>query len=413
MISTAIQKNKNLVLSIERGFLLLDNWIFCSGITFILLLLYTHHSYSQIKCGTQLSNEQKEHLVNFYQNINRASKTSDTTTYYIPIKPHIIKRTNGTGGISYNEVIRAIDSTNYFYRNARIQFKICDTIGYLFDDNFTTLNTPDEEELLSSLTEEPRVINIYFADTLLLDDIRVCGFAYFPIGPNRIFIDNTCANSGNTLAHELGHFFALNHTHGIHVPITDELVNGSNCHIAGDFICDTPADPDLTDKVDYSQANNKCTYIGTVTDANGEEFMPMLNNIMSYSLSPCVDTFTQGQYDVMRESLFIHNRINLRCTPLNTEIQASTITSIFPVPFQNEFTIYYQLKRKAFVSLGLYDLMGKKLKEIYFNKEEAGLLKSFQTFSLGNLKSGIYLVKMEVNDDVVSSHKIVKINSLD
>ena len=47
--------------------------------------------------------------------------------------------------------------------------------------------------------------------------------------------------------HEMGHFFGLLHTHGYSNTVkTDEFVDGSNCNEAGDYFCDTPADPRLS-----------------------------------------------------------------------------------------------------------------------------------------------------------------------
>ena len=102
------------------------------------------------------------------------------------------------------------------------------------------------------------------------------------------------------LAHELGHCFSLPHTHGPGVASgTDELVNGSNCEIAGDFICDTPADPNINGRVD-----SQCRFTATLYDANGDRYAPPTRNIMSYSRISCYTHFTPEQSDRMNWSLF-------------------------------------------------------------------------------------------------------------
>ena len=51
----------------------------------------------------------------------------------------------------------------------------------------------------------------------------------------------------STLVHEIGHFFSLLHINGTWMMmkgnIPRELVNGSDCDIHGDLICDTPGSP--------------------------------------------------------------------------------------------------------------------------------------------------------------------------
>lgn len=79
------------------------------------------------------------------------------------------------------------------------------------------------------------------------DTTSICGYAYLS-GPNdRVIMDNDCGDNTSTLAHELGHYFSLLHTHS--TSNGDELVDGSNCLNAGDLFCDTPADPRLSSSI--------------------------------------------------------------------------------------------------------------------------------------------------------------------
>ena len=87
----------------------------------------------------------------------------------------------------------------------------------------------------------------------------------------------------STLPHEMGHCLGLYHTH--HGTVNEgggdtnqcaELVDGSNGTTCGDYIMDTPADPNRW-------ANNSCLYIGTGVDAHGNHYSPDASNIMSYA----------------------------------------------------------------------------------------------------------------------------------
>ncbi|MEO5584699.1 MAG: hypothetical protein ABIQ75_04515, partial [Flavobacteriales bacterium] len=86
------------------------------------------------------------------------------------------------------------------------------------------------------------------------------------------------------------------------------------CATAGDFICDTPADPNLglPGMIHYPD----CAYIGTGLDANSDAYHPSTTNIMSYS--PCVlSTFTPGQAQVMQYLLDnVKTYLRVRDVPL-------------------------------------------------------------------------------------------------
>ena len=78
------------------------------------------------------------------------------------------------------------------------------------------------------------------------------------------------------------HALSLIHTFGTRhgFPLTNELANGSNCYESGDYICDTPADPNLYGLVSQ---DTDCNYLGGSTDANGQMYIPNTTNIISYN----------------------------------------------------------------------------------------------------------------------------------
>jgi len=165
------------------------------------------------------------------------------------------------------------------------------------------------------------VINIYFANTVSLPNNGggLCGYAYFPGGPEVILMANSCTTNGSTLSHEMGHFFALSHTHGnTNGVLTTELVDGSNCDTDGDLICDTPADPQLGG----SNVSPSCIYTGTATDGTGDFFAPNVRNIMSYSRKACRTEFSEGQYARIY-GVYQSSRAVMECPSLNIDIAAN------------------------------------------------------------------------------------------
>lgn len=216
----------------------------------------------------------------------------NTAVVQIPIKVHIVRRTDGSGGLQPNVLSLAIDRLNRAYAPANLQFFQCGDISYINNSQLLQFEE-DKEDQLVSLSFVPRKINIYFTESIKDDEGNgLNGYAYLPwSGRDVILMTNERANT-STIEHEMGHYFGLFHTHGkSNFGTTDELVDGSNCDVAGDEICDTPADPNLLGKVDAF-----CNYTGNAQDERGTLFMPDPRNVMSYSVSYCRDKITTGQY---------------------------------------------------------------------------------------------------------------------
>ncbi len=233
----------------------------------------------------------------------------------IPIKAHIIRNSNGTGGLSIYDLNKAISNLNKIYQDARMEFFLCDGINYIDDDKLCHLNKNDE----STLTEKNNVaglINIYFTDFIkTISNESICGYSNNSGRQDTIVMKNDCVTNASSLAHEMGHFFSLVHTHGPkNDSLTTELVDGSNCDTDGDGICDTPADPKLTDK----NVNNFCEYTGTETDAHGQVFNPDTQNMMSYSKKGCRTHFTPQQLARMY-AFFMTTKSYLSCPSFNAD----------------------------------------------------------------------------------------------
>jgi hypothetical protein len=251
------------------------------------------------RCGTEASPTD----INYLNSIRNSSYEDDfirdfnqgfrnMPIIYVPIKAHVVRTSTGTGGLSTAQLNAAMTTMNSYYINANMQFYLCGSINYIDNNTYFNFNQTDEA-VLTAANDVSTNINIYFMNSVTSSGgSGLCGYAYFPGGPNHIMMANNCATNGSTLSHEVGHFYALYHTHGkTNTGTTDELVDGSNCTTNGDDVCDTPADPNLSGLVSTS-----CVYTGSATDANGDTFVPDPNNIMSYSRKVCRTIFSAGQY---------------------------------------------------------------------------------------------------------------------
>lgn len=243
------------------------------------------------ECGTEATPLQMEFMrknISLNEYGTRAGRSSETIIN-IPVKVHVIRQSNGTGGLSESQVNQAIDNLNGYFQNSNMMFFVYQGINFIDNSDFYDLNS-SQEGAVAVPNDVSGAINVYFSNTLS-STIPLCGYTRFPPSEDRVFVANGCIEGG-TFEHEMGHYFTLYHTHGkTNGGTTDELVDGSNCTTAGDDICDTPADPNLTNKVSAS-----CAYTAGEKDANGDSYAPMTNNIMSYSLDQCQNMLTAGQY---------------------------------------------------------------------------------------------------------------------
>jgi len=204
--------------------------------------------------------------------------------FRIPIRAHVLRKSDGSGGISQADVDASIARTNVHFRPLNMEFYV-DKYNYL--DNTTDYETyldydkprPMETRLAKDHAVQ-EAINVFFVQN------SSTSWAPKLKDKGHIVMKNSHTRNESTFSHELGHFFGLPHTHAK----GDELVDGSNCSSAGDGFCDTPADPNLSGKV-----VTPCRYIGTDKDANGHTYRPMTNNIMAYTRFECRGFFTKQQ----------------------------------------------------------------------------------------------------------------------
>jgi hypothetical protein len=253
---------------------------------------------AQEQCGTEVTNENIENLeiLNKLKSSPFLEGLRTSQEYHIAITPHIVRRSNGTGGLTESELREAMVDLNEAYAGSGLSFYIHEnTVRFVDDDNYYDFDASQEGDLIA-VNNVTSTINIYFFNSLSAGAAALCGYAYFPdTGRDWIMMANGCTVGGTTLAHEVGHYFALWHTHGkTNNGTTDELVDGSNCATAGDDICDTPADPNL-----FGNVGSGCGLLSSSLDPNGDTFRPDPRNVMSYSSSSCRYLFSEGQKERM------------------------------------------------------------------------------------------------------------------
>ncbi|MBT4738394.1 MAG: hypothetical protein HOO15_04155, partial [Flavobacteriales bacterium] len=284
---------------------------------YIFILLFApFFSFSQTQeCATVPTQSQIDYLTQTRS--ARENWDGPEMIISLPVQHHIVRETNGTGGLDPNDIPIIMGIMNTYYANANISFFDCGTINYIDNSSYYNFNQSQESSVCGA-NDVTDVINIYYFNSVSSGSSSLCGYAYFPGGSwkNRIIMNNSCALNGSTLTHELGHYLSLYHTHQGSTGSNPELVNGTNCTTAGDQLCDTPADPTLS----TSTVNSSCQYTGTSTDPNGQTYVPDPTNIMSYSRKSCRTFLSAGQYNRANYSA-INDRGYLNC---NTVVYGCT-----------------------------------------------------------------------------------------
>lgn len=241
-------------------------------------------------CGTELTAEEAA-LLRAEAPEQSVLMTPPSANYCIPISLHIVRKDDGTGGISLNQFYKGLQDANAKYVGTGLTFHIHD-ISYI-DDSDYYFNIDTKAEIDAMLGESPvaNTVNVYCTPNLSDEKGGLCGRGSFTTSsPQGIALNNGCvgvSDNDSSFPHELGHYFDLLHTH--ETANGAELVDGSNCTTAGDGLCDTPADPTLDEGTNI---NSSCVYNGTETDANGDSYSPDTHALMSYAPKLCRDTFS-------------------------------------------------------------------------------------------------------------------------
>ncbi len=305
-------------------------------------------------------------------------KNITNDTIFIPIRAVIVRKEDGSGGVLEQDVLDAIKRANQDFSGSNLWFKLCGDIDYI-DETWLYDFRRRHEDRLVEMNSVLNVINIYFVNSIDKEVSPSIGaYAYYPNSSKKIVVMTNGLTNGysRTLSHELGHSFGLFHTHRYNNRITDELVDGSNCNSAGDTICDTPADPNLSDRV-----NTDCNFVLTMYDSNGDVFDPSTKNIMSYARKECRDEFSPQQLARMNAIYYLYLE-ELVCTTFKVDFGADVrknCKGLLKVNF-SDYSVGAIAWKWDINGDGLTDYTGRKFTHIY---DEPGLYTVRLTVSNG------------------------------
>jgi hypothetical protein len=307
---------------------------------------------AQDDCSTHPTEEQIKYLS---QNVEermhfRGAQDRSSGIRWVPIQFHECVHSPGSVPTVYQitHIDMLMSKLNAVFLPYDIQFFECGPINVFANSTLHSFDNSEEAQLVQY--ETPNVLNVYFFAAVTSGGTPVCGYSYLPPSADRIIMRKSCLYD-EVFLHEIGHYFSLYHTHGNNAT-TDELVNGSNCQVAGDDICDTPADPNLFRAYGYM---NGCTYIGQVNDVNGDRYVPDPTNLMSYAHIGCKTQFSTQQKNRMAYSVLNDRAYLTGCQHPNA--CSNPITSLpyhadFETGLENWSNIYLNPGTQAYYQIG-------------------------------------------------------------
>jgi hypothetical protein len=293
---------------------------------FTFLMLFSFSSIiAQHQCGTS-DQTQHQMLEQLSQNrINAAIQEgaiSRDVTVYVPIKFHIVSKSDGTSGISESQILGLLCEINNKYADQEMVFYINYPYNYISND--ALFNDPGSNGGLFQIQQNwaNNSLNLFIVKETGNPGSGGYYQAGFPGFPYEHIIMKKSQFDGATANHEIGHFFTLAHpflgwgqgsepgwdpdVHGNPVgiwspdgpPFMNEKMDQSNCLDAADKICDTPPDYLFAN----SPGQSGCVWNGGAMDPDGVIVDPMENNIMSYFNGCGTQIFSPDQKDAIRNS---------------------------------------------------------------------------------------------------------------
>jgi len=305
--------------------------------TFIFSLILSP-IFSQV-CGVT-HQDQKQWKAKYQDHIsNFTGSNHSVTDVQIPISLHLVAKTNGVGRARVETALKVLCELNELYLDSGIQFYLTfEGINFIDHDGIFDESHLIENEMAMVNEKKDSCINIFILNSVGAGNV----VALYDNQQDWVVLQKSVFTQGDkTLAHEIGHFFALFHPHfgwdgqawdlNIHGNPSPEIasngqtptekVNGSNCNTAGDFLCDTP--PDYNFGITWQQS---CNYDGEAQDPNGEVVNPDETLIMSYFSDSCRNSFSTLQIEIMQADVEHESRAYLQTsyTPSALPIESNT-----------------------------------------------------------------------------------------
>lgn len=290
-------------------------------VLFLLHIGFLHSLLAQQLCNTIFTQDLYDEYLLFIDKYDGVVPDL-SSPICVPIQSVIIRDDEGlVYANNLADINKVLANYNYQFKDAGLIFYFTSPIyvdnSDYFDINYLASDPVNEMLEIYNAYYNPNAINIVFMETL--NGSSGSGFPSIPsqwnLGLISSYLKITAGQSkqsnpkydqsvNNIAVHELGHFFSLQHpttgTSNGRDCIIAELVarpnSGSehNCKSAGDFVCDTPADPGFF--YNYYCQSSSVSFSGDSTDINGDFYESYVGNIMhDFGQPRCRSFLSLGQ----------------------------------------------------------------------------------------------------------------------
>jgi hypothetical protein len=311
--------------------------------------LLTSAQQDHFKCGVTPETAAliKQRLMDNRKNIDAQliyNQSTNRNITYIPLSiNNVAGDATGVGKLAESAIFAFLCGLNEIYLDQDVQFFIYNNILNRVSNNIHLDASSNASRSNMVSYKVGGTLNIVIGSSI---NNQVASW-YDGFGDFVFLLKSMVTPEAKTEAHEIGHFFTLNHTfygwEGIDVEadygggnVPSSIGSGwsqfypeaaprtgpqANCTNRGDGFCDTEAD--------YYSDRKNCPYVPTVKDPYGNDIDPDESNMMSYAFDNCVTNFTTEQKNAIAADILARNWISQ--TPSNTAEVTGTPAPVHPV----------------------------------------------------------------------------------
>lgn len=285
-------------------------------------------------CGSPIDHKAESWLEDFKLGKIEYKKNEDEI--WIAMTVHLVSPTDFNSSFRENDALKALCKLNEDFKETKIQFYL-KGFNYINNDNYYIHDFTFGIQMMNNFNVSGTA-NSYFVN----DPAGNCG--YFAPSGGAVAVAFSCAGPYDaTWAHEMGHYLSLPHTfrgwEGTEYEIgtvapefignrkVERFSENSDCKVAGDRFCDTPAD-----YLSYRwNCNNNFESSEIQLDPDSISFRSNGTNFMSYSNSSCKSIFSLEQIEAMRANVTNTKSSQITENYIQTEIEVSDTKLLFPI----------------------------------------------------------------------------------